>query len=350
MNSVYNNFTHPILIWHDQFGRQTLPWKQPCEAYRIWISEIMLQQTQVKTVIPYFLKFIQFFPNLETLASAKEDEVLSLWSGLGYYSRCRNLYKTAKIIQNEYEGIFPETLDTWVSLPGIGPSTAAAIVSQAFNKPTAILDGNVKRVLSRYFMIEGYTNKTTQQLWELAQHCQSHERPADYTQAIMDLGATCCRARNPLCGECPLTTHCLARINNQIANYPSRKPKKKLPEKYKQFLLIHTHDRSIYLEKRPPQGIWGSLWCTPAIETESHPAEYLETHYDFQVESIEPLLNIKHTFTHFRLHITGLAIQLSHIKPPVSKPNCGWFSQTETIKLGLPKPISDMINQYFTKS
>lgn len=347
MNTMNKQFTTPLLLWFNQHGRKHLPWKVPVEPYRIWLSEIMLQQTQVVTVIPYYLEFIERFPSIADLANAHEDEVLSLWSGLGYYSRGRNLHHTARIISNEYHGIFPNNLEQLKQLPGIGPSTAAAILSQAFNLPTPILDGNVKRVLSRYFMVEGFSTKTTQQLWELAHHCMSQSHPADYTQAIMDLGATCCTNKKPQCQACPLNLTCSAHLHNVVLEYPHKKPKKAQPIKQQQFLLMHNDNHEIYLEKRPSKGIWGGLWSTPSIETDIDPRTFIETTYEQTVLDIRPFMQIKHTFTHFRLYIDALTVKIESPASLPSTPSGHWFSHSETNKLGLPKPISDMIDQFY---
>lgn len=230
-NSLNQLFSQLLLDWYDLHGRKDLPWQLPRSPYRVWVSEIMLQQTQVQTVIPYFNRFIEHFPDIFLLANAEEDEVLSLWSGLGYYSRARNLHNTAKIISDQYNGVFPEDLNILVQLPGIGPSTAAAILSQAFNKPAAILDGNVKRVLSRFFLIEGWPEQAQvkKKLWGLASSCMPNERCADYTQAIMDLGATCCTNKNPQCLRCPVKNHCLAFHNKKQHLYPTKKNKETAP-------------------------------------------------------------------------------------------------------------------------
>lgn len=345
MTSILNQFTLPLLNWYDVYGRKDLPWKHPVDAYRIWLSEIMLQQTQVKTVIPYFLKFIEQFPTITALSDATEDEVLSLWSGLGYYSRGRNLHKTARMIKSEYNGIFPTDIQTLVQLPGIGPSTAAAIASQAFHQPTAILDGNVKRVLCRYFMIDGSSTQCMKTLWERAHQCMSQERAADYTQAIMDLGATCCTAKNPQCTICPLNKTCLGNLNAVVAHYPAKKQKKELPNKQQQFLLMHNPKGQIYLEKRPSKGLWGGLWCTPSIDIEIDPSTYIQTTYSHQILNIQPLINIKHTFSHFRLFINALSI---NVKPSFTDHPGNWFYHEETIKLGLAKPISHMIEHFYS--
>jgi A/G-specific adenine glycosylase len=346
-SSIQQEFTNPLLLWHEQYGRQDLPWKHPPTPYRVWISEIMLQQTQVKTVIPYFLRFIERFPDLYSLAHASEDEVLALWSGLGYYSRGRYLHQTAKIIQLKYQGQFPTETQTLQQLPGIGPSTAAAIRSQAFNLPATIMDGNVKRVLSRYFLIKGIGAETTKQLWEHAQCCISKERPADYTQAIMDLGATCCTARNPQCSICPLEKTCRAKAHQLIADFPTKKDKKSLPENHQQFLLLYRSDKTIYLEKRPAKGLWGSLWCTPCIEMDSDPIAYVKQQGYLDTDPPTPLMTFKHTFTHFHLHISAMAIQINTPEPYAFSASGHWFSHAESIKLGLPKPIRDIIGRFY---
>ena len=344
--SIQSTFTLPLLHWYDLHGRKNLPWQHPRDAYRVWLSEIMLQQTQVKTVIPYFTRFLESFPSIHDLARASEDEVLALWSGLGYYSRGRNLHKTAIIIDTLYQGQFPEDMQLLNQLPGIGQSTAAAITSQAFNQPTAILDGNVKRVLSRYFLIKGFSAQTTATLWQLANQCMSQNRAADYTQAIMDLGATCCTSKKPNCISCPLQATCLAKQNNAVTDYPTPKPKKEIPIKHQQFLLMHDHTQSIYLEKRPANGIWGGLWCPPSIETGVNPSDYIQNTYALEVLHIHSLINIKHTFSHFKLHINALSIGIKATGNSCFEHSGRWFSPAETIKLGLAKPINDMIKLF----
>ena len=228
MNHLQQDFTAPLLRWFDQYGRKTLPWQHPGTPYQVWLSEIMLQQTQVTTVIPYFHRFIQTFPSIDDLAKAEEDHVLALWAGLGYYSRARSLHRTAQIIAHEYHGEWPRTLDKLIALPGIGPSTAAAISSQAFHQATPILDGNVKRVLCRYFMVEGIPEKAQnkKKLWAFAQACMSTTRCKDYTQAIMDLGATCCTNSQPQCTTCPLKRTCAAFLADRVHEFPYKKIKK----------------------------------------------------------------------------------------------------------------------------
>ena len=349
MTILQEEFSSPLLKWFDQHGRKDLPWQHPRSAYRVWISEIMLQQTQVKTVIPFFNRFMQSFPDVWQLAQAPEDNVLAHWSGLGYYSRARNIHKTAQIICEQFNGELPQELTELIALPGIGPSTAAAIASQAFNQPTPILDGNVKRVLCRYFRVDGWPELTAikQQLWKLAQQCMPEERCADYTQAIMDLGATCCTSRNPNCSQCPLNKTCIAKLDDKAAFYPYKKLKKKLTVKQQQFLLLHKAGSHIYLEKRPPTGIWGGLWCMPAIDFETNLSEYLAKTYALASVKVEEILNLRHTFSHFHLDIKALAIQTTSEENFIAEDSGQWFEISEISKLGLAKPVSDIIRYFF---
>lgn len=340
-------FSKKLLAWFDCHGRKDLPWQHPRSAYRVWISEIMLQQTQVKTVIPYYSRFMTSFPDLTQLAKAKEDLVLAHWSGLGYYSRARNLHKTAQIIFSEFDGEFPADLDKLIKLPGIGPSTAAAITSQAFNQATAILDGNVKRVLCRYFQVEGWPEQAMvkNKLWQLANQCMSKERCADYTQAIMDLGATCCTLRKPNCNECPLQQSCLAYRAGRVAEYPYKKVKRSIPTKQQQFLLLHQND-TIYLEKRPPTGVWGGLWCLPSINMEECPQNYIAKNYAFNELKQERLITIKHSFSHFHLEIDAIAIEISQQANQMADSPGGWFKASDLNQLGLAKPVNDIIAHF----
>jgi A/G-specific adenine glycosylase len=350
MASIYRHFTLPLLHWFDQYGRKNLPWQHPRDAYRVWISEIMLQQTQVKTVIPYFNRFMSSFPDIQTLANASEDDVLAHWSGLGYYTRARNLRKTAAIISNDFQGKFPEELDQLIKLPGIGPSTAAAIASLAFDKPTAILDGNVKRVLSRYFLIDGLPKQATvqQTLWKLANECMPKDNCANYTQSIMDLGATCCTTKKPTCEMCPLQLTCKAKIQNVVANYPNKNPKKILPHKQQQFLLLHNSNQLIYLEKRPPTGLWGGLWCLPSIDMENCPTRYVETTYQLKINNLKELTTINHSFSHFHLQIKVWAMMTTSKSHALAEHTGRWFSCHELNGLGLAKPVSDIINHFYS--
>lgn len=308
----------------------------------------MLQQTQVKTVIPYFMKFMARFPDVNTLAMAAEDDVLAHWSGLGYYSRARNLHKSAMIIHHELQGEFPSELEELIKLPGIGPSTAAAIASLAFNKATAILDGNVKRVLSRYFLVPGSPDltKVKQKLWQLANECMPSVRCADYTQAIMDMGATCCRSKKPDCVSCPLQLTCVAYQQGVVDDYPNKKPKKTIPTRYQQFIVLYNPQNLIYLEKRPPTGLWGGLWCLPSIDMDVCPSSHILSKYHLHADNLQPLLKTKHSFSHFHLHILALSLR-SHTSGDVVAESPGrWFRAEETVGLGLAKPVSFIIERF----
>ncbi len=344
--NLHVQFSNPLLKWFATHGRKNLPWQLPRSPYRVWLSEIMLQQTQVQTVIPYFERFLHYFPDIHSLAAAAEDQVLFLWSGLGYYSRARNLHQTAKIIVQEYQGKFPEELKLLQALPGIGESTAAAILSQAFNQPTAILDGNVKRVLTRFFMVKGYPEQASVKkiLWQLANACMPQKHCADYTQAIMDLGATCCTTKNPDCAHCPLQNHCLAFKHQVQTLYPEKKIKKSVPVQHQQFLVLCNNQGQIYLEKRPPTGIWGGLWCFPALDQGSCPLEFIQQEYHLLGDTPEKLVAFKHCFSHFHLQISALRIQTSNQGEKLGETKGKWFAREEINTLGLAKPTSKILS------
>lgn len=349
-SALNEHFTHKLLAWFVEHGRHDLPWQHPRTAYRVWISEIMLQQTQVKTVIAYFERFMERFPTLNALAIACDDEVLAVWSGLGYYTRARNVHRTARIIEDQYGGVWPTTRDALAALPGIGLSTAAAIASQAFNQPTAILDANAVRVLSRYFLIKGATNSTAVKvrLWQQAQACMSTTHCADYTQAIMDLGATCCTRRQPQCARCPLQKGCLAFHTDTQALYPEKKIKKEIPTKHTRFLLLHDNEARVYLEKNPSSGIWGGLWCLPQVDMAVDPKQHLRVNYGLHPEAVHAFLQMKHTFSHFHLHIDAVRIPL--YEPPDRVLPGAWLSAKDLEKKGLAKPVSVILEHFFAHS
>jgi A/G-specific adenine glycosylase len=331
------DFTTPLLAWFDLFGRKDLPWQHPRSPYYVWISEIMLQQTQVKTVIPYFLRFIEHFPTISSVANASLDEVLALWSGLGYYSRGRNIHRAAQQVMSVFSGELPDELTSLISLPGIGQTTAAAIISQAFNRPAAILDGNVKRVLSRYFFIEGdlTSRHNQQQLWQLAEDCLPTEQAANYTQAIMDLGATCCTSRRPECSRCPLISTCQAFQSARVNEVPYKKQRKALPVKTADFLILH-QDNKILLKKRPPSGIWGGLWCLPELISLKSPLPQRPSSFH----------HLKHTFTHFHLMMTIYSIPFDLNLLDLND-EYQWIEENTHHTIGLPKPIKQMIEKFY---
>ncbi len=264
-------FNSAVLAWFERHGRKDLPWQQGLSPFRVWVSEIMLQQTQVATVIPYYQRFMTRFPDLQSLATAPIDAVLHHWSGLGYYARARNLHKTAQMIQHQYQGVFPSSVASLCELPGIGRSTAGAICSIAYQQPAAILDGNVKRVLSRVHAFEGWPGnaRVAKQLWEYAETYTPVERTGEYNQAMMDLGATLCLRSKPLCPACPVSQQCKAFQQGNQQDYPGKKPKRKQPVKQVQMLMIQNPRGELLLQHRPPQGIWGGLWSFPELNAEA---------------------------------------------------------------------------------
>ncbi|MDF1678565.1 MAG: A/G-specific adenine glycosylase [Legionellaceae bacterium] len=355
-NLSQNNsaFTEALLTWFDAHGRKNLPWQNPRTPYFVWVSEVMLQQTQVKTVIPYFLKFIARFPTLQTLAKATEDEVLAYWAGLGYYSRGRNLQKTAARIMAQFDGVFPSESKQLIDLPGIGESTAAAIQSLAFNQPAAILDGNVKRILSRYFLIAGQPNTTAikKQYQAHAAVCLPTTRAADYTQAIMDLGALICTPQKPACEQCPVQKTCLAHLHQLTHQYPEKKPKKALPTHEAQFILLHDKACSmIYLEKQPSTGLWGGLWSLPKLERAACAITHIQATHKLDAAVSLPLPFIKHTFTHFKLMLYPRALCVdANTHRQVLPENGRWIAIDALHSFGLAKPIKTIIQHFLAQT
>ncbi len=337
-------FQQRVLTWFACQGRKDLPWQQNTTPYRVWLSEIMLQQTQVTTVIPYFQAFIEKFPTLESLAVAHIDEVLPYWSGLGYYARARNLHKSAQIIYQQQR--FPDTLDELMALSGIGQSTAGAILSIAFHKSHPILDGNVKRVLTRYKGITGWSgdSQVTKQLWAISTALTPIERCADYTQAIMDLGATVCTRSKPSCTVCPLASHCVALNMGIVAQLPTPKPKKTLPVKQLIFLLLSNDDQQLFLEKRPPTGIWGGLWSLPEFDSIESAQDWCLSK-KLAINSQQVLPTSRHTFSHYHLDYTPLVIQTNSPTNFVMEANQSlWYNAGQ--QLGLAAPIKQLLQQH----
>jgi A/G-specific adenine glycosylase len=341
-----SDFQQYILAWFDQQGRKDLPWQHAITPYRVWLSETMLQQTQVTTVIPYFNAFVEKFPTIECLAQAPIDEVLHSWSGLGYYARARNLHKTAQIIVKQ--GRFPDTLDELVALPGIGLSTAGAILSIAFKKSHPILDGNVKRVLTRFKAISGWpgTSQVNKELWAISTHLTPLDRVADYTQAMMDLGATICTRSKPACEDCPLEHHCLARITGTVSVLPTPKPAKTLPVKQLVFLLLRNNLNQIFLEKRPPTGIWGGLWSLPEFESIEAAHNWCLTKKG-SIDDSKTLATRRHTFSHYHLDYTPVLIQTDNLINFVMEADqTVWYNAEQFSTLGLPAPIKQLLQQH----
>lgn len=342
----------PLLIWFKKYGRHNLPW-QGDNVYHIWVSEIMLQQTQVSTVMGYFHNFIAQFPNIINLANAPQDKVMQHWAGLGYYARARNLHKTAQIIRDDYQGNFPQDLDQVLALHGIGQSTAAAILSLAFNQHHAILDGNVKRVLSRFCQIQTPINQANslKQLWQLATHYTPKKQTAQYTQAIMDLGANICTRTQPKCALCPLTNHCLAYKNQVQHLLPAKASKKTKPIKDTLMLVITNQDK-ILLQKRPETGIWGGLWSLP--ECTEKTVKITLQKLGIVTYALQKQNQFRHTFTHYHLNITPVLIQINPNKSatqpidhpvPLTQSGYYWY-ETSHLNCGIPAPVKTIFNHY----
>ena len=335
----------PLLKWWKAHGRKDLPWQKNSSIYKTWISEIMLQQTQVITAIDYFERFIIRFPNLKTLAEANMDDVLFLWSGLGYYSRARNLHTSANIIKNDFRGRFPRDLEALISLPGIGPSTAGAILSLSNIEPRPILDGNVKRVLARFFGIHGHYSESgvNKKLWELSTLITPKEDFANYTQAIMDLGATVCLPRNPNCRSCPCNTDCFAYQKDLSHILPTKKISKKKKTIAEYFLIIRFEDESFILEKRHNQGIWGGLWSLPQVNIKEDPFKWCKKVFNNSLIGTKKLEVIRHSFSHYHLEMHPIEIHLRG-KYKNSNNKMKSFNRNNIHKLGLPAPIKIIIN------
>jgi len=364
--NIPDSFATRLIRWQREHGRHHLPWQNTRDAYRIWLSEIMLQQTQVGTVIPYYRRFLQCFPDIQSLASASLDEVMVHWSGLGYYSRARNLHKAAQRIMSEHSGAFPEQVDVIRQLPGIGRSTAAAIAVFAFGKRAAILDGNVKRILSRCFGIEGYPGEkhVETQLWQIAEALlpakdeNSIERDIeDYTQALMDLGATICTRAHPRCGSCPFRRDCIAFRDNRVHRLPTPRPRKVLPERETALLLVVAQGQ-ILLEKRPSAGIWGALWSLPEMQMNENVIEYCMRRLGINVRPMSQMEALTHTFTHFRLRIYPLILQVisrspGHLAPEVLSQSgnpCVWMMPEDALKAAIPSPVRKVLLQYTSQT
>lgn len=340
------DFADRLIAWQRTHGRHDLPW-QGQAPYQVWLSEIMLQQTQVATVIPYFLRFVASFPTVAALAAASESEVLAHWSGLGYYARGRNLHKAARIIAERYNGEFPRRFEDLVALPGIGRSTAAAICALAYHERRAILDGNVKRVLARYCGIEGWAGekKVEATLWQQAEALLPQHDVATYTQALMDMGATVCVRSRPRCAACPVQAGCVALATERTAELPAPRPKKAVPERSAVMLLL-LHGDDVLLEKRPSTGIWGGLWCLPQFEDEAAAQEWFERN-GLAARDGEKLAPFTHTFTHFKLHIAPLKIRLAHKPGRAMQPGMLWMEVGEALGAAIPAPVRKVLSVLF---
>jgi A/G-specific adenine glycosylase len=338
------SFSRKLIEWQRRHGRHQLPWQASRDPYRIWVSEIMLQQTQVGTVIPYFERFMARFPDVGRLAEATEEEVLTYWAGLGYYARGRNLHRAAQLVMEKHGGVFPREFDDIAALPGIGRSTAAAISAFAFGARRAILDGNVKRVLARAFGVDGWAGdkKVEARLWQLSESLLPAGGIETYTQALMDLGAAICTRSKPRCGQCPLAADCVALKQGRVANLPLPRPKKPLPERAATLLVIR-HGRDVLLVKRPAAGIWGGLWSLPEAEGDSAAACLQLTGQ--MPASVEELQRFTHTFTHFRLSILPLVLALDARAATAAEPGTVWMDQADAMEAAIPKPVKSILEK-----
>lgn len=345
MDTDAASFAHKVLEWYRRYGRHDLPWQRQ-GAYRIWLSEIMLQQTQVGTVIPYYHSFLKRFPNIKRLAEADIDEVLRYWQGLGYYARARNLHQAARIIRDRHKGRFPRSFEAVAALPGIGRSTAGAILSFAFGQRWPILDGNVKRVLARCFRVPGWYAKaeTMKQLWYLAESITPAEQAPDFNQAMMDIGSMVCLKSKPKCEVCPLKTLCSSYLHHSQAEYPQKKPARAKPHKYT-LMLLHRCADQVLLWRRPPSGIWGGLWSLPEVDHE--PAIELWQRSFLSMSQAPQIIQdsvIRHQFTHYSLDISLAVIELTRLPDKVSdEENYAWVEIGELGNHGLPTPVRKLL-------
>jgi len=346
MNNKTDDFSTRVLAWYRRHGRKDLPWQQP-DPYAVWISEIMLQQTQVNTVIPYYQRFMASFPTVADLAAADQDQVLHHWSGLGYYARARNLHRAARQIVEAHDGEFPREFEQVLALPGIGESTAGAILSLALGQKHAILDGNVKRVLARVFRVEGWPghSRVRKELWCIARQLTPDQEVAAYNQAMMDLGATVCTRGRPACDICPLKTLCEARRHDCVGDYPGRRPRRNLPERSVRMLMVCNERGEVLLEKRPSTGLWGGLWSFPELDTDADLAQWLarEAWTPRSIRNLEPR---RHSFSHFHLWIHPRLILLK-------KGGCRvldgdalvWYNPREDQMRGLSAPVRQLLRE-----
>ncbi|QDC45155.1 A/G-specific adenine glycosylase [Methylophilus medardicus] len=336
-------FAEKLIAWQQAHGRHDLPWQQTRDPYAVWVSEIMLQQTQVSAVIAYYQRFMQRFPTIASLAQVEQDDVMQYWSGLGYYSRARNLHHAARAIMHHHGGVFPTDFDTIQSLKGIGRSTAAAISVFAFDQRQTILDGNVKRVLARLYAIEGWPGlpEVEKKLWQLAEQLLPKQQLPAYVQGLMDFGATLCTRSKPRCHACPMQSQCLAYQQQKVALLPTAKPRKALPEKQVTLLMI-VDAGEILLERRPNHGIWGGLWSLPELSPSQIAVPYIQQTFGLETEALEVMPVLWHSFTHFKLEITPQPLQLIARRPSLP-PHMQWLTLSDAIAAALPTPVRTLI-------
>lgn len=345
-----NDFAARLLQWHARHGRHDLPWQRERSPWRVWVSEIMLQQTQVTTVIPYFERFMARFPGVAALAAAPLDDVLGSWSGLGYYARARNLHRAAQVIVAEHGGQVPETLEALCALPGIGRSTAGAILALSRDVPLPILDGNVKRVLARHEAVRGWPGEKSVEaaLWEVSARYVPARDVAAYTQAIMDLGATVCTRAHPKCDACPLGGTCRARAAGLTAELPGRRPARALPQRHAVFAMLQEPRGAILLLRRPESGIWGGLWSFPECPPGEDVVDWAASRFGAEIGHVRRAPALRHTFTHFQLAIEPVHLVLRRLPDAVAdEPAARWLAPGAAVGLGLAAPVRRLIDEHF---
>jgi A/G-specific adenine glycosylase len=339
-------FSARLLRWFDSSGRHDLPWQHPRAPYRVWLAEIMLQQTQVQTAIPYFERFVRELPTLADLADAELDRVIALWAGLGYYARARNLHSTARLCVEQHGGQLPDNFEALSALPGIGRSTAGAILAQAYGLRFPILDGNVKRSLCRYHGVDGWPGSTAVEktLWELAERHLPETRLADYTQAIMDFGATLCTRSDPACVLCPLQDDCVALHEGRIEQLPESRPGKPLPERRTMMLVLRDASGRVLLVRRPPTGVWSGMWSLPEVADHDEAREFVARHTEADFDANTPLALIEHTFSHYRLHIAPLLWANASDSARIGDNELHrWHPLAALDEVGLPAPVRKLL-------
>ena len=339
-----SEFARRVSEWQRSHGRNDLPWQGTRDPYALWLSEIMLQQTQVATVVPYYLRFYARFPDLGSLAQADEDEVLRLWSGLGYYSRARNLHRAARTIVAQHAGAFPRELADIEALPGIGRSTAAAIAGFAYGARAAILDGNVKRVLARHFAVEGFPGErgVEQRLWQLAESLLPAAGIEPYIQGLMDLGATLCTTRAPQCGRCPVQASCAALAQNRVGALPAPRPRRVVPQR-RTTMLVLRRAGNVMLHKRPAVGVWSGLWCFPEVGPEDDPVRLARRLYGCELASVERLGTLRHGFTHFTLDIEPVVGHVKRVAVHAAQPGVMWMPLEDATGAAVPVPVKKLL-------
>lgn len=342
------DFAAALIDWQRRHGRRGLPWQGRRDPYRVWLAEIMLQQTRVGAVIPYYERFVAHYPDVAALARAPQEEVLALWSGLGYYARARNLLAAARIVVQEHAGRFPKDTEDLQRLPGIGRSTAGAIAACAFGRRAAILDGNVMRVLARCFGVTGYPGEpaVARQLWALAESLLPRRSIATYTQALMDLGAAVCRRTEPRCERCPVADRCVARREKRIGELPVPRPRRALPQK-RAIWLVLVREHEVLLERRPPSGLWGGLWAFPELPGARARASEARTHslrmFGCEVSTARSLAPIEHGFTHFRLQALPIRCNVRSVRRNAQAPGRMWLALADAARAAVPAPVKSLL-------